>query len=97
MLFHVHMATHVPDTMDADTLAALQAKERAHGAPLQESGVWRHLWRVAGKYENISIFDVSGPDELHDILSGLPLHPYMNVSVTALSHHPGSIKHDDES
>ncbi len=34
MLFHVHMATHVPpDTMDAETLAALQAKERAHGAP----------------------------------------------------------------
>jgi muconolactone D-isomerase len=94
MLFHVHMATHVPDGMNADTLAALQAKERAHGAPLQESGTWRHLWRVAGKFENISIFDVADPDELHEILSGLPLYSLMDISVTALSHHPGSVRAD---
>jgi muconolactone D-isomerase len=95
MLFHVHMATHVPDGMDPETLAGLQAKERAHGAPLQEDGRWLHLWRVAGKYENVSVFDVDGPDELHEILSGLPLYSLMDLTVTALSHHPGSIKPDD--
>ncbi|MFF7889893.1 muconolactone Delta-isomerase [Streptomyces sp. NPDC020794] len=95
MLFHVHMVTRVPYGMDPETLADLQAKERAHGAPLQENGTWRHLWRVSGKYENISVFNVSGPGELHEILTGLPLYQFMDITVTALSHHPGSVLPDD--
>ncbi len=39
----------------------------------------------------MSIFDVSGNDELHTILSGLPLFPYMEIKVTPLANHPSSI------
>ncbi len=48
---------------------------------LQRDGRWPHLWRVAGRYANVSILDVSSTDELHELLSGLPLFPY--------SGHPG--------
>ena len=62
---------------------------------LQRDGVWRHLWRIAGRYANISIFDVESNAELHDILTALPLFPYMKISVTPLCRHPSSI-HDGD-
>jgi muconolactone D-isomerase len=55
----------------------------------------RHLWRIAGRYANVSIFDVESPQQLHDLLSQLPLFPYMDVEVRALCRHPSSI-HDDD-
>jgi pimeloyl-ACP methyl ester carboxylesterase len=39
--------------------------------------------------------DVESPTELHELLSALPLFPYMHVTVTALCRHPSSI-HDDD-
>lgn len=51
-----------------------------------------HLWRVAGRYANISVFDVPTHDELHELLSGLPLFPFMDIRVTALAHHPAAIE-----
>ena len=50
---------------------------------------------MAGRYANVSIFDVEGADELHQILSTLPLFPFMQIEVTALCRHPSSI-HDDD-
>jgi muconolactone D-isomerase len=47
---------------------------------------------VAGKYANVSIFDVDGPAELHEILNSLPLYPFMQVEITALCKHPGSLE-----
>ena len=58
---------------------------------LQREGKWRHLWRVAGRYANISVFDVASNDELHAILSGLPLFPFMEITVTPLARHPSAV------
>jgi muconolactone D-isomerase len=44
-----------------------------------------------GRYSNISIFDVAGNDELHDVLSALPLFPHMEITVTALATHPSDL------
>jgi muconolactone D-isomerase len=52
----------------------------------------QHPWRVVGQYSNLSIFDVETNDELHDLLSGLPLYPYMQIEVTPLSAHPSAMK-----
>jgi muconolactone D-isomerase len=38
---------------------------RISGRSLQRAGKWLHLWRVAGKFANVSIFKVSSPGELH--------------------------------
>ena len=59
---------------------------------MQQAGKWQHLWRVVGEYANYSVFDVQSNDELHDILSALPLFPYMQISVTPLAKHPSSIR-----
>lgn len=95
MLFMVEMEVVVPHDVDRDRFEVLKAKEKAHAQELQKAGTWRHLWRVAGQYANVSIFDVKSVDELHEIMLGLPLFPFMKTEVTALCRHPSSI-HDDD-
>ena len=91
MLFHVHMSVRIPHDVDRATVEKLGEDEHQRAKLLQEQGKWLHLWRVAGKFANVSIFDVDSPGELHEILNSLPLYPFMEVDVTALCQHPGSI------
>jgi muconolactone D-isomerase len=72
VLFMVQMEVRLPPEMEADDL---KARERARSQELQRDGSWVHLWRVAGRYANVSVFDVGSPDELHELLSSLPLFP----------------------
>ena len=95
MLFQVQMDVRLPHDMPADKADALKQTERERAHELQQSGKWQHLWRIAGRYANVSIFDVSGAQELHDILSTLPLFPFMEITVSPLCRHPSSI-HDDD-
>ncbi|MEM5432221.1 muconolactone Delta-isomerase [Cupriavidus oxalaticus] len=91
MLFCVQMEVKIPDSLPADRAEAIRAAEKARAIDIQKSGKWPHLWRVAGRYANISIFDVESNDELHDLLSSLPLFPYMTIAVTPLARHPSAI------
>lgn len=95
MLFQVEMDVNVPQDYDATKFEELKAAEKARFQELQRAGTWRHIWRVVGKYANVSIFDVSNNAELHDILTALPLYPFMDIRVTALCRHPSSIHEDD--
>lgn len=95
MLFQVEMIVAIPPDFDVAEAARLKAAEKALFQELQRSGKWRHIWRVVGKYSNVSIFDVESNAELHDLLTGLPLYPFMEMRVTALCRHPSSI-HDDD-
>jgi len=95
MLFQVEMDVRLPHDFPAEKAEALKQTERARAQELQRGGIWRHLWRVAGRYSNVSIFDVSGPQDLHDILSSLPLFPFMDMRITPLCRHPSSV-HDDD-
>jgi muconolactone D-isomerase len=92
MLFHVRMDVHIPHDLSAEERQRLLAQEKARAADLQQQGIWVHLWRVVGRYSNISIFDVGSTDELHDVLWNLPLFPYMTIDVTALATHPSAVK-----
>lgn len=92
MLFHVNMAVRIPHDADPGEIQKLSAAEHERAKELQLQRKWIHLWRVAGKYENISVFDVESPAELHEILNSLPLYRFMEVEVAALCRHPGSIE-----
>ena len=95
MLFMVEMEVVVPDGIDKGEFEALKATEKARAKDLQKAGTWRHLWRVAGQYSNVSIFDVESPTALHEIMLSLPLFPFMKTKVTALCRHPSSVYEDD--
>jgi muconolactone D-isomerase len=91
MLFHVTMEVSIPHDLDPDVRARLVAEERERALELQRAGVWPQLWRIVGQYANVSIFEVGSGDELHDLLTSLPLYPYMSIEVTALAQHPSKL------
>ncbi|CAG4900042.1 muconolactone Delta-isomerase [Paraburkholderia gardini] len=91
MLYCVEMQINIPDPLDAVTVEAIKAAERARAIEIQKSGKWPHLWRVVGQHANVSIFDVDSNDELHQLLSSLPLFPFMSIQVTPLARHPSAL------
>jgi muconolactone D-isomerase len=89
------MDVSLPHSMPPAQAAELKQVEKDRAQALQAAGKWRHLWRVAGRYSNVSIFDVTDVEELHALVSTLPLFPYMQIEVTAQCRHPSSIHEDD--
>jgi muconolactone D-isomerase len=86
------MDVRLPHDMPVTLADQIKAREKEYSQELQRQGKWQQLHRIVGEYANYSIFDVDSHDELHTILSGLPLFPYMAMQVTALARHPSSIR-----
>lgn len=91
MIYVVEMDVRLPETWDEDKVKSFMDRERETSQKWQKTGKWKYLWRVAGRYSNISVLDVESPDELHEILSSLPLFPYMDIKVTGICRHPNAI------
>lgn len=91
MLFCARMEVRIPHDLDPAFVQSLKECEKARAIELQQQGKFLHLWRVVGQYANISIFDCASNDELHEVLSSLPLFPYLQIEVTPLARHPSSI------
>ena len=91
MHFLVRMDVRLPHDMSAEVADDLRSREKARAAEIQRAGQWPELWRVVGRYANVSVFDVGSGDELHELLSSLPLFPYMDIEVTALTRHPSKV------
>ncbi|WP_067102250.1 muconolactone Delta-isomerase [Marinomonas atlantica] len=92
MLYKVEMTVNIPKDLPSEEADAIKLKEKNYSQELQKAGIWVHLWRVVGQYSNVSIFDVKDNAHLHEVLTGLPLYPFMTMEVTALCQHPSSIK-----
>lgn len=71
-----------------EQVADFQAQEKEYSGNLQRQGTMKGIWRVVGEYSNYSIYDVRDNDELHAVLSGFPMYPYMKIKVTPLADHP---------
>ncbi|MFJ3804292.1 muconolactone Delta-isomerase [Streptomyces sp. NPDC090088] len=91
MLFAVHMTVNPPPDMDPEARATTLAAEKKYADKLQRAGKWLHLWCCAGRYANLSVFDVTHNDRLNELLWGLPLFPYMEITVTPLALHPSVV------
>jgi muconolactone D-isomerase len=91
MLFMAQMEIRIPPEMPPEQVADIRARETAYAQAMQREGRWPHLWRVAGRSANVSVLDVESVDELHELLSGLPLFPYMDIRVTPLARHPSAL------
>jgi muconolactone D-isomerase len=84
MLFQVSMTMRVLHDADPEKIGRLRVAEHARAADLASQAKWLHVWRVVGKWANLSVFEVDSHAELHEIIGSLPLYPYMEVEVTAL-------------
>ncbi len=92
MLYLARMDVTFPESMTPETKADLVAQEKEYSGNLQREGRMVDIWRVVGEYANYSVYDVADHDELHAVLSGFPMYPYMKIKVTPLAKHPNSIK-----
>jgi muconolactone D-isomerase len=92
MLFHLTMEVHISPDLDEAVVAELRAAERERVLELQADGRWLHLWRVVGRNANVSILDVDSHAELHELLTSLPLWPYLDITVTPLTAHPSALR-----
>lgn len=92
MLYMVHMQVKTLHLLPPEEAERVKAVEKAYAQDLQRQGKWLHLWRVVGEYANVSVFDVASHDELHALLAGLPMFPYMELKVTPLAQHPSAVR-----
>jgi len=93
MEFLVKLTPHLPDTLTAEDLAELLKRERARGADFLKAGEMKRIWRLPGTSSALLLWEVAGPDELHENLSSLPVWRYCDVEVTALMQHPLEAMH----
>ncbi|MCS0636826.1 muconolactone Delta-isomerase [Streptomyces sp. LP05-1] len=91
MLFAVRMGVDLPRDLDPGVREDLVAREKAYCQELQKSGRWPHIWRCAGQYANLSVFDVEDNEALHRVLWNLPLFPYLTIEITPLVQHPSDL------
>ncbi|MFJ6416352.1 muconolactone Delta-isomerase [Paeniglutamicibacter sp. NPDC091659] len=92
MIFLARMDVSFPAHLTEQQIADFQVREKEYSGQLQRSGKMVGIWRIVGEYANHSLFDVESNDELHQILSGFPMYPYMSIKVTPLAKHPNSIR-----
>lgn len=87
MEFLARLEQRIPPDMDPGRLAAIKSAEKARGQELVQAGTLRRIWRIPGRRAVLAVYRVEGPDELHEVLSSLPLFPWMDIEVTALGAH----------
>lgn len=88
MEFLVRIAVNLPPDMDPDERSRLLEAEADRGRELLASGALARIWRVPGRFANVSLYDVADATELHALLSSLPLWPWLDVTVEPLARHP---------
>jgi muconolactone delta-isomerase len=88
MEFLVRSTTSFPPHLSADDIRDLRAEERSLAMRLRADGVLKRLWRLPGKQGTLGLYETQDATHLHDVLTSLPLFPYLTVEVEALATHP---------
>ena len=88
MEFLVNIKFIWPDSITEERRKELREKEVAMAAELAKKGHLVRMWRVVGRRENWGLWRAKDATEMHAILSGLPIWPYMDVQVMAMAQHP---------
>jgi muconolactone D-isomerase len=88
MEFLLRIDLALPADMPDAQRDRLLAEEHAHALDLRRSGAIKRFWRLPGGTSNVGIWEAADATHLHQLVSGLPLFPWLVVDVTALAAHP---------
>jgi muconolactone D-isomerase len=91
MEYLTDMITKVPEGTSPAKIDELRAAEAVRAAELTKAGHLVRLWRPPlgpGEWRSIGLFVATDETELHEILTSLPLHIWMQVTITPLTPHP---------
>jgi muconolactone D-isomerase len=87
MEFLVRLVTTLPPDLPEERRTQLLAAEAARGRELAEAGHLGYIWRLPGRLANVSVWRAADATALHELLTSLPLWPWMTVTVEALAVH----------
>jgi muconolactone D-isomerase len=95
MEFLVQISIDLPADLDAAERQRLADAERERGLELMGAGSIVRIWRVGdpsaiarGHRENVGLWKADDEPDLRELLSTLPLFPWMTLDVTQLRTHP---------
>jgi muconolactone D-isomerase len=86
--FLVNITINLPPDLPEPRRSELLEGERIRGLELIEEGKLVRIWRLPGRFANVSLYRVADATELHAAITSLPLWPWMEVHVEALAVHP---------
>lgn len=87
MEFLARIEQNISPDMDPDRLAEVKAAEKVRAQELVDAGKMLRIWRLPGRRAVMALYEVESADELHELISSLPLFPWMDVTITALGAH----------
>jgi muconolactone D-isomerase len=86
--FLVRIEIRLPPEMTTEEREGLGTRELLRGQALRQSGNLVRIWRVPGRHANVGVWRATDATELHDLLTALPLFPWMTIDVQPLATHP---------
>jgi muconolactone D-isomerase len=92
MLYMAESHVNPAADMDPEEWARLAAAESDYGIACRREGKLVDIWRIAGEYAAFSLWNAEDNDELHRLISGLPMFPHATFSITALATHPSTVR-----
>jgi muconolactone D-isomerase len=93
MEFLVEIEIEWPRSMAEDERTVLLAAEAARGRELRDAGSIVRIWRIPGRRANVGVWEAADATELHELLSSLPVFPWMNIHVRPLAEHYLMLEH----
>lgn len=87
MLFMAKIVLHLPGDWSKEKLQEMNLTERARSLQFVKDGKLKRIYRIVGLRANFSIWEADSLEGLHEILTSLPLHPYMDIEIYPLIKH----------
>ena len=87
MEFLARIEQNISPDMDPERLAEVKAAEKVRAQELVDAGKMLRIWRLPGRRAVMALYEVESADELHELISSLPLFPWMDVTITPLGAH----------
>ena len=91
MEFLVEFESHIPDGTSESEIKARYSAEAVASAKLARDGHLVRLWRppmAPGERKALGLYRAENKEQLDGLLSALPLHAWMQATVTPLEPHP---------
>ena len=70
-----------PESMPAEDFYEVWRQESVAALEALEAGAIKHIWKVAGEYQVIAVFEVESGDQLDDIVHNLPIWSTGNANM----------------
>jgi muconolactone D-isomerase len=87
MLFMVKIVVRLPGDWPKEKLEEINKRETARSMQMVREGKLKRIFRIVGQRANFSIWETETPEQLHETLTSMPLHPYMEITVTSIMKH----------